>query len=308
MKIEILKSIEINKPLDEVYAVLSDVNQWNNWSPWACLESNVKMTYAKDEKTGYTTLKWDGKLIGAGDMIVVSKTPTRIDYKLVFHRPYQSKSDVWFEFKDLGSKTLVSWGMISHLPFFMFFLKKMMMAYIGSDYVRGLARLKEYMETGSVLCNMSEVENADQNSFYLVGKRDKTDLEGLAPSMNNIFDGAMKDIEQRKLPIPDGFISFYHEFDLVKATTDFTCGVFYYQKPTVPTEYIVTEVPQHKNLKMTLKGTYNHLPTAWSKIWCYQRGNKIKINKKVGFYELYLNSPKMVAPKDILTELRIPIK
>jgi predicted transcriptional regulator YdeE len=190
----------------------------------------------------------------------------------------------------------------------MFFYKNMMKAYISSDYVRGLSRLKEYMETGTILCQMSEVENVSQNNFYLVGKREKTSINELGPIMNKIFDGAMKDIETKKIPVPDGFISFYHNFDLVKAKTDFTCGVLYYQKPTVSNDYIVTEIPNHKNIKLTLQGTYNHLPTAWSKLWCFQKGKKVKIDKSISFYELYLNSPKMVAAKDVLTELRIPIK
>jgi effector-binding domain-containing protein len=305
---EFVKSIIIKKSQTDVYQTLSDVNQWNNWSPWACLEPEAKINFNKNEKTGYTTLAWDGKLIGSGAMEVTNKTSNQIDYDLHFYKPFNSTSKVWFTLKESNGDTEVIWGMKSSLPFFLFFLKKMMVAYLSADYERGLLRLKEYMETGTLLCQMSDISKSSQNKFYVLGKRENTSITNLGPSMIKIFDQAEKDISDRKLPVPDGFISLYHKFDLIKAQTDYTAGIFYHQKPSGVSGYDIIEMPNHESLKMTLKGKYDHLPTAWSKIFCYQRGNKVKLDKKTPFYELYLNSPKMVAPKDVLTEIRLAIK
>jgi predicted transcriptional regulator YdeE len=307
IKFEIIKSIEVNKSLTDIYQILSDVNQWNNWSPWACLDPEAKIDIKINESTGYTNLTWDGKLIGSGEMIVTNKTANTIHYDLNIFKPFKTKSKIWFELKSINDKTEVNWGMASSLPIYLFFLKKMMMAYMGADYNRGLIRLKEYAETGTILCKMSNVKNTTQEAFYVVGKKEQTSIDQLGPAMNNIFDKIMKDIETRKLPIPNGFISLYHNFDLIKSKTEFSCGVFYNQKPELNSEYEILEIEKHDSLKMDLKGTYTHLPTAWSKIWCHQRGNKIDLNKKIPFYEIYLNSPKMVAPEDVHTELRLPI-
>lgn len=42
------------------------------------------------------------------------------------------------------------------LPYFMFFMVKMMKNWIGMDYERGLAMLKEFIETGEVISRVEK--------------------------------------------------------------------------------------------------------------------------------------------------------
>ena len=71
-------------------------------------------------------------------MVVTSKTLNQIDYDLYFSKPFKSTGKVWFIFSEIDNTAHVVWGLKAELPFFLFFMKKMMFAYMGADYQRGL--------------------------------------------------------------------------------------------------------------------------------------------------------------------------
>ena len=63
---------------------------------------------------------------------------------LTFLKPCKSQAKVAFYLKEEGASTQVRWTMDSVLPFFLFWMKKSMEAYISQDYGRGLRLLKDF--------------------------------------------------------------------------------------------------------------------------------------------------------------------
>src|SRR5688572_14360484 len=141
------KSIEINVSPDTVYLSISDFANWRHWSPWLILEPESKV----EVKSGGKEYSWEGKRTGSGEMKVLKENPPmRMDMVITFLKPWKSTSSVWFELKPAGRGTHLTWCMDGSLPFFLFFMKKIMTAYIGMDFSRGLGMLKDYLETGNV--------------------------------------------------------------------------------------------------------------------------------------------------------------
>lgn len=158
-KIELNRSIEINASPEKVFKALNDLNQWRIWSPWLILEPETKVTVSDDTKY----YEWDGKRIGAGNMQITSEVKNQsVNLDLTFLKPWKSKAKVRFELKGIGDHTEVTWFMDSSLPFFMFWMKKMMMGFIGMDYERGLNLLKDFVEEGEVY---SKLEFIGEESF-----------------------------------------------------------------------------------------------------------------------------------------------
>ncbi len=145
-KYEVVEKIVVDADLARVKSVVRDFKQWEPWSPWLSAEPDCPLTYQPDG----SAYSWDGAIIGSGQMEVVSENEQAIDYKLSFFKPWKSVSDVSFRFAPVGQGTEVTWTMAGSLPFFLFFMKKMMKAWIGADYRRGLSKLKDYIETGAV--------------------------------------------------------------------------------------------------------------------------------------------------------------
>ena len=122
-KMNIDKSIVIDKPISEVYSTIRDFNKWTAWSPWIITDPEAKVTVAADNNS----YEWVGPVTGEGNMKITSeKENERIDIDLTFLKPWKSEAKVWFIFKDEGGSTKVNWGMDSSLPFFLFWMKNMM--------------------------------------------------------------------------------------------------------------------------------------------------------------------------------------
>ena len=146
-KMNIDKSIVINKKPGEIFKYLNDFNEWVFWSPWLITDPDAKTKVSEDGKYN----EWDGKVVGSGNMTILSeKENESIDYNLTFLKPWKSKAKVSFILKPTAEGTEVHWTMESGLPFFLFWMKKMMVAFIGMDYDRGLGMLKSYAEEGKV--------------------------------------------------------------------------------------------------------------------------------------------------------------
>ena len=307
LKITIEKSVEVNQTIDQMMTLLSDLSTFRAWSPWSCLDDNTKIEIGGEKNTIGHFQTWESEFTGSGNMTISKISQNRIDLDLEFFKPFQTKSKTWFLLQAKDSSTIITWGMESKLSIFMFFFKKMMTAYLGNDFERGLTRLKELAETGKVNCVLSDVVKVEQPELFYIGEHHQCSFADLKIKMNQSFDKIMKDIEARKIPIPNGFVSIYHKIDPINGQCDVTTSVFYYQKENDVPGYENKVLPKHHALRVNLSGPYIHLPSAWGKISVFQRVKKFDLNKPLPMYEIYHNSPKMVEPKDVLTEIRLPV-
>ncbi|MBO9668491.1 MAG: SRPBCC family protein, partial [Bdellovibrio sp.] len=149
---ETQSSIVINKKPEVVFNFIADFNNWPSWSPWLILEPNCQYLIKGPSATVGHLQEWNGQAIGAGRMTLMSMNPqTELNLKLEFFKPWKTESTARFLLRPKGDSTEVTWNMKGSLPFFMFFMKKMMKAWIGNDFNRGLRMMKEKLETGKVL-------------------------------------------------------------------------------------------------------------------------------------------------------------
>ena len=251
---------------------------------------------------------WDGQRIGSGDMVMTHSSDTGYKYDLQFIKPWKSKSTVEFQLEGHGGETKVTWVMNGGVPFYLFFLKKMMKALTESDYDRGLKMLKEYLEQGSVPTQTKVVGEQSKQGFYYLGIRKSTSLEDMPTEMSKDFGQLMEWVNSSNLPQPRDVVAFYHKYDLVKKQCDFTSALVYDEKPENTKKLIAGQVPDHRAIQVIHTGPYDHLGNAWSAVMAEQRSKKLKWNKKVPWYERYMNNPEDVEPEEIQTEINIAIR
>lgn len=148
-KIHVERSAQIHASPATLYGVLNSFDQFDQWSPWADLDPNVKVEKSGPASGVGAKYAWHGNAdVGAGSQEIIATTPeTSVQIRLIFEG-FDQPSTASFTIVPEGNGSLVTWAMDSNLgsnPVNRYF-GLMMDKYIGKDYEKGLARLKTLAE------------------------------------------------------------------------------------------------------------------------------------------------------------------
>lgn len=150
---KITRSITINASPEKVFEQVNDFHKWEAWSPWAKLDQNMKTTYTGPPSGTGATYAWVGNSdVGEGRMTINSSHPNdNIGIDLEFIKPFAARNLTDFTLKPDGDKTNVTWSMTGKNNFVSkaFGLVVNMDKLVGGDFEKGLAQMKNVVETGS---------------------------------------------------------------------------------------------------------------------------------------------------------------
>ena len=300
-KMNIKRSITIDQPVDKVYPILNDFNHWTAWSPWIIMEPEAHVKVAEDSKY----YEWKGKRLGEGNMkITAEEENSWIDYDLAFLKPWKSQAKVRFELKAKGDSTEVTWFMDSSLPFFMFWMKKMMEAFVGMDYERGLMLLKDYAEDGEVHSKLDMKGASKSPERKFIGIRTACTKGEMPGKMQDNFKTLWEFLADKSDLVEGNGLSIYHKWDMVKDRVEYTSGVEVKQTPgDLPQGVFAGTIPATQVHSVKHTGPYTHLGNVWSTLYSMQRAKTFKPNKKIHPFELYGNKPGEVEDNELVAEV-----
>ncbi|HEY8124854.1 MAG TPA: SRPBCC family protein [Methylocystis sp.] len=88
----------IDAPPRQVFAAINNLRNWEAWSPWATLGSEVETRYEGPAAGPGAAFEWSGdKKVGAGRMTIVDSQPSeRVDLRLDMRKPFAAANDVTF--------------------------------------------------------------------------------------------------------------------------------------------------------------------------------------------------------------------
>lgn len=301
----VAKSVEINASPDTIYNFISDFSNWGVWSPWLILEPESKVEVTAGGKHYF----WDGKRTGSGEMKMLKETPPqRLDMSITFLKPWKSTSAVWFELKPQGGSTQLTWCMDSNLPFFLFFMKKMMTAYIGMDFSRGLAMLKDHLENGKVSSKLAFKGITSFAGCNYVGLRTTCTIDTVGEAMKSDFDKLNEWAKAHNNDLSGVPFSIYHKWDVVKNKAAYTSAFPVKQIPAdLPVGFITGSIPAIRVNTITHTGAYKHLGNAWSAQYNMQQAKVFKLKKGVDPFETYVSMPGNVDEGELITEVHFPV-
>ncbi len=305
-KFNIKKSIVIDAPAARVYDCVSDFKHWTSWSPWLIMEPEATVNVSDDGNY----YEWEGKRVGSGNMRVTDKKENEwVDYDLTFLKPWKSTSRVRFELTPKNGSTGTDWYMFSSLPFFMFWMKKMMIAYVGNDYERGLKMLKDYAEDGQVHSELGFRGIEDFEGCTYVGIHRTCAIDESPEAMSADFDTLQKYFKEHKELISGNPFTIYQKWDMVGNKMSYTSGFPVKSLPgNLPDPLIRGEIPSTGVYTLRHTGTYEHLGNGWSTMYNLHRAKEFKMNKKIYPFESYRNMPGEVPDKQLITDIHFPVK
>ena len=146
---EVERSMQIAATPEKIAPLLDNFHNWNEWSPWAKMDPNMKTSYGGPQSGPGATYDWRGnKKVGEGHMEIVSVEPSKTTVDLNFVKPFKSHNTTEFVLIPGGGGTLVTWRMMGRTSF----MTKVMLVFtsmdkmVGPDFDRGLASLKTAAE------------------------------------------------------------------------------------------------------------------------------------------------------------------
>jgi len=133
-----------------VYSQINDFRNWNAWSPWDRLDSNMTETYDGPVLGTGSQYMWSGNEdVGSGKMMIIGSIPHEyIEIQLDFYEPFPSSNTTIFTISGDSTQSTVTWNMSGQNNFMakaydLFFNMEKM---IGADFEKGFANLKEIVE------------------------------------------------------------------------------------------------------------------------------------------------------------------
>lgn len=147
----VARSATISAPPAVVFAQVNNMHKWQDWSPWAKLDPNAKITYSGPDAGTGASYAWSGDdKVGAGTMTIAESRPSDlVRFKLEFLKPFQASNVAEFTFTPKGDQTEVTWSMSGHCNFLMKTVGLFMDCdkMVGPDFEKGLATLKSISES-----------------------------------------------------------------------------------------------------------------------------------------------------------------
>ncbi len=146
----VVREIQIKSQPESAFRFVNNLKSWEDWSPWAKLDPQMKMTYSDKVEGKDAWYEWTGdNKVGEGKMTISESRPSDlVKMKLKFLRPFRAENDVDFSFKREGDGTRVIWAMTGESGIFhkVMGLFMNMDKLIGNDFEKGLSSLKSLAE------------------------------------------------------------------------------------------------------------------------------------------------------------------
>ena len=305
-KFAVTRSILINAPIEKVFNTLNDFSTWKEWSPWLISDPEAKVNIADDKKS----YDWEGPRSGSGDMKIVKEDENKsISIDLQFLKPWKSKAQIYFNLETKGDQTEATWMMDSSLPFFMFWMKKMMQTFIGMDYERGLRLLKDYVEDGKVHSKLNFTGKETISEQEYIGIYTSCTMETMGKKMSEDMPRLMEFMNENGIEVSGAAFTQYSKWDLMKKRVEYTSGVPVKSIPNnLPEGFTSGKIPATTVYTLEHVGPYQHLGNAWTTLYNMQRSKEIPVNKKIHPFETYHNNPNEVEATELITRVHFPLK
>ncbi|MCP4387071.1 MAG: SRPBCC family protein [Gammaproteobacteria bacterium] len=298
------RSLEIDAPVESVFAAIVDFKSWPEWSPWLMHEPDTRIIYSDNHQQEGGHYSWDGKVVGAGKLTHLSLKPhSRIDQQIEFTRPFKSVNQVSWEFESRDQRTLVSWEMAGSMPFLFRFMTRRMEPMIGRDYELGLALLSGYMNSASA-----------HPAISFVGAQELEDFSYWAVPCN----GNLRQLEAARQPAIEALsaaaagktglaLTLYHQFD--PQASSFQAEISIPISDSTPnSNYTRREFKGGRYFSVTLRGDHRFLPLGWYALSCHCRMHRIKPDKSRPALEIYQADPTQTKDSNqVITTLYLAI-
>jgi len=152
------RTIEIKKPVAEVYSVIKDYNYYLQWNPWTQMDKTASHELSGPMGEVGARWSWQGDTVGTGTLTIEELVENKsIKSRLEFIAPFESTAQDLWDFESIDENTTkVTWSYAGTAgSYFMRYMNLVTESMLGPQLTLGLENLKKLIES------MPEAEPAE---------------------------------------------------------------------------------------------------------------------------------------------------
>lgn len=274
--VHVERSIEINSPVSVPFNLVNNPRNWEKWSPWWDLDTNVVISYEGPESGVGAVYKWESNNpdLGSGTMTIEESIEFTKILSVIEFAPGMNVRSPWvFEEKD--GVTKVTWMMDEELGFFWRWFGLAMESMIGPFYEKGLDRIKNISEsmpkTGLETIEITQVPA--QNILYI---SDECAVSEIKDRMEKTYGEIMAFMGKYKLEMAAMPLAITRKWDEKSWAFDAAIPV---NSSDIKTEGRIKFGSSYagKVVKAVQKGPYEQAVNSYQEIDDFIKKNKLEI-------------------------------
>ncbi len=143
------RSITSKAPPTVVFDYVNDLHKMPEWSPWAAMDPNQKVTYTGPALGVGSSYTWVGEKTGEGKQTITESVPNqKVVTKLEFIKPFEATNVATLTLKPAATGTSITWSLDGERNFMSkaFGLVMSMEKMVGPQFEEGLTKLSQLSE------------------------------------------------------------------------------------------------------------------------------------------------------------------
>lgn len=310
-QVSLERSIRIERPPAQVFAVLEDLDRFNEWSAWYQHEPEAEYWRTGPQRGPGATLNWRGKRMGEGALEITRVQPHQaIDTQVRFSgQPEPALAS--YRLQPAGADaTEVTWTFSTRLAWPMpRWFGLLLPRYIGADYDAGLESLKALLEATPVdtFDDLDVVleEVAAREIIALAGSAPLDDPDAAAQALGDAYGQLLEAAQSRGLAIVGQPITLTGAGDGDTWQFEAALPVRSDGPVQVPAPMRLGQTPSGMAAVVEHVGAYDRIPATLERLeaWLQAHGHQ----RQGPVMQVYVSDPGDTPTDELVTRILVPI-
>jgi effector-binding domain-containing protein len=301
------RSIIIEAPQEIVFNTVNDLTSWESWSPWKEMDPDMKVSMGEKTAGEGASYSWVGEKSGKGELTILeSKAPESLATAINFDGQGTAQGSWLFESSEEGTKA--TWGLYTKFPFPFnaMLLFQDFEGAINKDFDRGLALLKEKIESQPTSESPFKIKEVELPIRHFIAIKETIPLDKVSEhyqvNLPKVYDAVNKaGFEMAGMPC-----GLFYTWDEEKGETIVAQSIPLKSAATLE-GYTSIELPHTRALLIEYYGDYDGTGNAHEAMEAYIIANGIDAD--VPAIEEYVTDPTTEPdPNKWLTRVYYPLK
>jgi len=304
---EVTRERKIEAPANLIFNHVSDLKNWNKWSPWKEKDSGIQFEFSKttDNEGAYFRFTDENGQRQKLTNLTIAKDSL---IKQMLSGNDETTEMNW-QFIPQENGILVRWTTKGELDLMKRIYAKQMDEMMGPTMTRGLELLDKSIHKDMEKHETNIEKITELGSTYYLYKSASTKFENLGKEMDKLLPEVLIYTINHKYEMNGKVFTIYNKWDSANNSVIFSCCVPTKEKITTKDDILTGQTSGGKYLKAKFQGDYKFLRDAWTQANTYiEKNDSIVKDMTRAPFEVYKKGHTIsLNPADWVTEIFIPI-